>query len=149
MEDYIKYFRIGFGIKGIVIFFFIPSICAFAGVLPPYFISEQFDSDPIQNSFLLFIFAVVAHLSLIIVQNFLIVSITLMSNVILHKRMIKNLITSPMSFFDSNSIGRVLTRFTKDLSNMDHNMANWTCPVLMNFLFRTLAVFGFLVFNAF
>ncbi|CAM9253787.1 unnamed protein product, partial [Hapterophycus canaliculatus] len=37
----------------------------------------------------------------------------------LHDRMLKRIIRAPVLFFDSNPVGRILNRFTKDMHNMD------------------------------
>ena len=41
-----------------------------------------------------------------------------------HDRMTNNVIRSPTFFFDSNPIGRILTRFTKDSTIIDRAMFN-------------------------
>ena len=37
----------------------------------------------------------------------------------LHARMLKNILRSPMSFFDTTPLGRVLNRFSKDIYVID------------------------------
>ena len=37
----------------------------------------------------------------------------------LHSRMLKNILRSPMSFFDTTPLGRVLNRFSKDIYTID------------------------------
>jgi ATP-binding cassette subfamily C (CFTR/MRP) protein 3 len=37
----------------------------------------------------------------------------------LHYRMLKNILRSPMSFFDTTPLGRVLNRFSKDIYTID------------------------------
>ena len=37
----------------------------------------------------------------------------------LHDNMLRNIISSPMSFFDTNPVGRVVTRFSKDIDVVD------------------------------
>ena len=50
----------------------------------------------------------------------------------IHHNLLDNVVKSPMSFFDSTPIGRILNRFGKDIDTMDtlipHNIQVWlTC----------------------
>lgn len=36
-----------------------------------------------------------------------------------HEKMLKRVIESKMRFFDINSIGRIMNRFSKDINNLD------------------------------
>ncbi len=44
----------------------------------------------------------------------------------LHESMLSALLRAPMSFFHSNPLGRILNRFSKDTSDVDKNVANYT-----------------------
>ncbi|CAF1468673.1 unnamed protein product, partial [Adineta steineri] len=48
--------------------------------------------------------------------------ICLNSGRILHNRMFRRLLRSPISFFDLNPVGRILNRFTKDIAVIDENL---------------------------
>jgi ABC-type multidrug transport system fused ATPase/permease subunit len=38
---------------------------------------------------------------------------------VVHKNLLNNVLKSPMKFFDTNPIGRIVNRFTSDLDTMD------------------------------
>ena len=64
----------------------------------------------------------------------------LLSNSNLHKKITEAIIRSKMIFFDSNPIGRIFTRFSKDMTTMDLGLPgflNWTTFVLL----RTISGF--------
>lgn len=43
--------------------------------------------------------------------------------VILHKSLLKNVLRLKMSFFDVNPIGRIMSRFSKDIQTIDEQIA--------------------------
>ena len=42
---------------------------------------------------------------------------------LLHASILRNIMTSPMVFFDTNPIGRILNRFSKDIDTVDNMIA--------------------------
>jgi ATP-binding cassette subfamily C (CFTR/MRP) protein 4 len=67
-----------------------------------------------------------------------ILTILLRSNRNLHDKMTEKISRSKMEFFDSNPVGRILTRFSKDTSLLDLLMPNGV--ILMSYgIFRTCA----------
>ncbi|CAF3989329.1 unnamed protein product [Rotaria sp. Silwood2] len=57
----------------------------------------------------------------------------------LHNKMFQRLIRCPISFFDLNPIGRILNRFTKDISIVDEYLP-WTFFDFLERLFQVLGV---------
>ena len=53
---------------------------------------------------------------------------------VLHLGLLRNIIASPMNFFDTTPIGRILNRFGKDIDVVDsiiaHNFAMWILLIL-------------------
>lgn len=43
----------------------------------------------------------------------------------LHEAMLNSILRSPMVFFHTNSIGRIINRFAKDMGDIDRNVANY------------------------
>lgn len=63
----------------------------------------------------------------------------------MHKRMIEKVIRSRILFFDSNPIGRIFTRFSKDITILDLILPN--IAILATFgIFRSLTVAIVIVF---
>ena len=43
---------------------------------------------------------------------------------VLHNKMLANILRSPMSFFDTTPLGRILNRFSKDVYTVDESIPN-------------------------
>lgn len=52
----------------------------------------------------------------------------------LHKYMVNNIVNATMQFFDSNFIGNILNRFSKDLSSIDEHLPFVVYQVLRVYL---------------
>jgi len=44
---------------------------------------------------------------------------TIRGSMTIHSKMLTNIIRSPMSFFDTTPVGRIMNRFSKDIYNID------------------------------
>lgn len=56
---------------------------------------------------------------MVLVRSLLMYIIIVFANTNIHNKMAEKVIRSPIVFFDSNPIGRISTRFTKDLVMLD------------------------------
>ena len=54
------------------------------------------------------------------VRNLFTSSVTLIQTDRMHQQMVHSLVRSQVAFFDSNPVGRILNRFSKDISIGDH-----------------------------
>lgn len=63
-----------------------------------------------------------------------------------HDKMFTNVLRSPMSFFETTPIGRILNRFTEDITTLDQ-VIMWQCVLLVDLGMHTMALFGVIVIN--
>ncbi|CAM1327899.1 ABCC2 (predicted) [Pycnogonum litorale] len=66
----------------------------------------------------------VAQAIFLLLGAFGIAYFTIQSSAILHARMLNSIMKSPMSFFDTTPMGRIINRFAKDINVMDVNLIN-------------------------
>ncbi|XP_028966466.1 multidrug resistance-associated protein 1 [Galendromus occidentalis] len=64
--------------------------------------------------------------------------IALQGGRVLHERMLERILRSPMSFFDTTPMGRILNRFSKDIDTADITM-RFNLRMVVQQFFRTLA----------
>ena len=73
-------------------------------------------------------------------RSFIILTLLLVSTTNLHKAIVEKIVRSKILFFDSNPIGRIFTRFSKDITTLD-----LVLPPIFNLAtfvgFRSLSVF--------
>lgn len=58
----------------------------------------------------------------------------------LHDSMLNSILRAPMLFFHTNPIGRVINRFSRDLGDIDRNVASFV-NMFMNQLWQLLSTF--------
>ena len=74
-----------------------------------------------------------------IVREFTIFNILIRGTTNIHMEMARKIIRAKVVFFDSNPIGRILTRFSKDMAVLDLIVPP-TSVIISYGLFRTIAV---------
>ncbi|GFT24066.1 ATP-binding cassette sub-family C member 8 [Trichonephila clavipes] len=57
---------------------------------------------------------------------------------VLHSRMLNNVVQCPMKFFDSTPVGRIINRFSSDMSTIDKKLPV-TLPILLRFILLCLS----------
>ncbi|KAI8353036.1 P-loop containing nucleoside triphosphate hydrolase protein [Mortierella sp. GBAus27b] len=84
---------------------------------------------------------------LIVAQNVLIqVYCGLRSSRILHEKMLKGVIRSPMMFFDTTPMGRILNRFSKDQATVDDTLPRVVSGYAHN-VFSVISIFAVITFS--
>lgn len=64
-----------------------------------------------------------------------------------HEAMLTCLLRCPTSYFDTTPVGRILSRFSKDLDNMDQQIP-WTLGTVYQLLFTILGSIGIIAYTA-
>jgi ATP-binding cassette subfamily C (CFTR/MRP) protein 4 len=67
------------------------------------------------------------------------IAILLKGTKVIHEDMIKRVARSPVLFFDSNPIGRIVTKFSKDMTVMDMMIASMANVIVFGIL-RSIGV---------
>ncbi|CAH1248177.1 ABCC4 [Branchiostoma lanceolatum] len=98
---------------------------------------------PSDTNFYMYIFAAltVGSLLLSLVRMWHLFFITVQSSKNLHNDMFNAIIRAPIRFFDTNPVGRILNRFSKDIGQLD-DMFPWT---FADFIEGFLAILGIIV----
>nr|XP_019960169.1 PREDICTED: multidrug resistance-associated protein 4-like [Paralichthys olivaceus] len=74
-------------------------------------------------------------------RNLFMFNILVKSAQALHNHMFKAILRAPVRFFDTNPIGRVLNRFSKDIGQLDSNMP-WTFVDFVQVFLQIVGVIG-------
>lgn len=59
---------------------------------------------------------------------------TITAALLMHQQLIANVLRQPMSWFDTTPTGRILARFSSDLSTCDHHLPMYLKQFVLNFL---------------
>lgn len=64
---------------------------------------------------------------------------------ILHRKTLDKILHSPIRFFDTTPLGRIITRFTRDMDTVDQQVTNVSANVMVDFL-GTLTATGVITY---
>ena len=88
----------------------------------------------------MFLIIVSSYILSALLRNFLVGLLTLYQTTRLHNEMVNKIVRGKVSFFDQNPVGRILNRFSKDISVGDvvlPTIFSW----FFDILFRLIAIF--------
>eukprot|EP00795_Rhopilema_esculentum_P002810 gene2810-1037_t len=110
-----------------------------------YYTRNEADKNPNRTRDLGIYAALVAGLVILgLTRAFVFFRVILEASKSLHGKMFNSIIRAPIYFFDTNSIGRILNRFSKDMSLID-DMLSFQC---FDFLQTGLVVLGIVILVA-
>lgn len=82
---------------------------------------------------------IIVYCLLVFARSLIIFGIYQVSTTNMHNKMVERVIRARILFFDSNPVGRILTRFSKDISVLDIILPGQTVFATFG-LFRTITV---------
>ena len=143
--DLMTYLNFTCGCFSFVIYFFFGLIAALAQLYTTYFVSVWADQpfEEQQKAYYprTFGLAIIVYILLAFLRSLINFCITLRASKNMHNAMVDAVSRAPTLFYDSNPIGRMLTRFSKDITTLDSLL-----PAMLGLstvgIFRSIAVFG-------
>jgi len=141
--DYRNYLKYSMGMCGCVIYIVICSIAAMTHLSLSLRLADwstqSFEEQ--QKSFYPNTLAALIGINFVVAlaREFTVFNILIRSTTNMHKAMAQTIVRAKVVFFDSNPIGRILTRFSKDMAVLDLILP--TATVLCSYgVFRTVSV---------
>ncbi len=142
-QDYKDFFAYSYGTCGIALFFVLCVMTSIAQLLPSLWLTKWLDEDleGQQDSNYPTIFAVliVIFIILTMLRSLGVFKLILTSTTNLHDTIVQRVLRADILFFDSNPIGRIVTRFSKDLIVFDL-LAPIISIITIQGFFRTVTV---------
>lgn len=90
---------------------------------------SQWSSDkfhlPLKYYIIIYASLVLIHLALIPIQKIIFISGGMIASWELHKKMLKSVLFSPMSFFEKTQTGEILNRFLDDIYKLDYSVPSF------------------------
>jgi len=122
-SDYRDFFSHSYGTCGIVTLLILCVICAVGQLLPSIWLTEWLSQDLEQQQEskypIVFTIMVIFFILITMGRSLVIFKIVLEGATNLHNTMTQSVLRANILFFDSNPIGRIVTRFSKDLIVFD------------------------------
>ena len=143
LQDFVNLLSYSIGNFGFVLFFLIAISAALCQLYTTYWVSvwttQDFEEQQLSIYPKVFGILILIYIVLTFSRNFVILIIMTTSTTNMHKRMVEALIRARILFFDSNPIGRIYTRFSKDITVLDLILPG-TSSLATFSVFRTLTV---------
>ena len=142
-KDYRNYFKYSLGLFGMFLWFLVCSAASVAmlaiSLFLAYWASQPYEEQ--QKDFypkFFGILIVINYLVSVLREN-TIFNLVIRATTNAHKAMAERIVRAKVVFFDSTPIGRILTRFSKDMAVLDYIVPAGMC-LLSYGLFRTISV---------
>lgn len=143
---YIHAGGLGLLLVSIVMLLIMGLLAAFSSVWLKFWV----DNDGQDAAYYLSIYMVIAVLSTVanaIALYLVTAKFGINASIVIHNEMTRSLLRSPMSFFETTSLGRILNRFTSDIANTIDIEALWTIFNFLFFFFKLIFILVVLVFS--
>jgi len=122
-KDYSAFVSYSYGCCGIFFLILISTLTAVGQLLPSLWMTEWLSKDleEQQDSYYPIVFGILIGVFIILtmLRSLTIFAVVLKSATNLHDAITKRVLRATILFFDSNPIGRIVTRFSKDLITFD------------------------------
>ncbi|KAG8474416.1 hypothetical protein CXB51_033997 [Gossypium anomalum] len=107
------------------------------------FWTDQSTSSSYNPGYYIVIYALVGFIqvAVMLTNSFWLITSSLRAARRLHDMMLNSILRAPMLFFQTNPTGRVINRFSRDLGDIDRNVANFM-NMLMNQVWQLLSTFA-------
>ena len=139
MKDWKEFFSFSWGVPGMVLYMFI-SIAAAVTQMAPTYVLSVWTSLPFEKQqsetiwWKLFLVTTVVFIVLSLLRSIVFTVLVLNATTNMHSQMAWKVLRSKIQFFDSNPIGRITSRFTKDMMMLDVLFAGITVFVTQGVL---------------
>lgn len=148
ISDYVKLFSFSYGSWTIVAFLMQTVFCALIQLFISYFLTywtgRPFEEQQKKEYPIIFSGSIIFFMLMALLRAQIIIRIISKSAENIHDKMLTHVARAQILFFDSNPVGRILARFSKDVSVVDMQI-----PALSNLcaqgMFRTITVFTILM----
>jgi len=126
-QDYMNLFSFSIGAWAIVIYALVSILTTILQLAPSYLLvkwasmdlKEQQESTTMMR---LFVFSIVAYMVFVLIRSISMQAFVLQATTNMHHAMTESVIRANILFFDSNPSGRIVSRFSKDISILDTTM---------------------------
>jgi len=142
-EVYRKFLNYSYGNWGIFGYLLISSVCGFTQLFTSYYLSKwtglKFEEQQKEIHPAIFGGSIIIYIGLTFIRALVIFKIILTSSKNLHDTILTKVARSKILFFDSNPVGRILARFSKDITVLDMLLPFITVFATFG-IFRTITV---------